>query len=310
MKYLLSIPFKAVITASLISLAGAAVAQDAKPKANLPQTDIFLFDLSLDSETALFNGRNVTARQGYDNQPSFTPDSQSFLYARGDDYQTDVWEYSIETGEARRITNTESSEFSPVATADNLTISFVTDGAGAIQNVVTVTRDNPDLQTKLLPASALREPVGYYSWNVDSGDVLFWSRYGFNVTLASSTSQATHYVSGDAVPSTPYLIPGTQNFSFVHRQGNGQVWIKSVDPKTKAVRPITPIKGSNANYGWTPGGDILMIEKDRLYRWREDADGWAEIADLSEFGIKDAARLAVSPDSTKLAVVGNAIETD
>lgn len=306
---------KSILTLSAAVLcAGAfvfpATAQDVRPKANLPQTDIFLFDLSIDSDAALSNVRNVTDRKGYDNQPSFTPDSQSFLYSRGDDYQTDVWEYNLSTRQARAITATDSNEFSPVATADNQTISFVTDGPGAIQNIVTIKRDNPSVETKLLPTGALREPVGYYSLNADSGDVLFWSRYGFNVTLANSASETTHYITGDAVPSTPYIIPGTQNFSFVHRQGNGEVWIKSLDPISKSIRPLTPIKGSNANYGWTPGGDIVIIEADILYRWREGADGWTKIADLSDFGIQDAARLAVSPDGTKLAIVGSASEAD
>ena len=296
----------ALVAAFLIAIPAAAHDTDPRPKANLPETEIFLFDLELGDAPTLSNGRNVTARGGYDNQPSFTLDSATFLYSRGDEYQTDIWEYDLSTNSARQITQTDTNEFSPVASPDNQTISYVNDGLAAAQNVMYIRRDASTIETKLLPATALREPVGYYSWNPETDDVLFWSRYGFNVTLARKNASETTYISGDAVPSTPYVIPGSENkFSFVHRQGNGQVWIKELDPVTKAVRPLTPVKGSNANYGWTPDGAILMIEDDVLYHWREGSDeGWVKIADLSEFNVKGANRLAVSPDGTKLAVVG------
>ncbi|MGJ8562414.1 MAG: hypothetical protein ACSHXY_02570 [Alphaproteobacteria bacterium] len=294
----------------LVSAAAPAFAHGEKDeppreKANFPDTDIFLLDLSLGDSPAISNARNVTGLAAYENQPSFTPDSSSFLFSRSDEYQTDVYEYLIASKTTRRITRTATNEFSPVASPDNKTISFVTDGPGANQNIAKVTRARPELEKKLLPGSSMREPTGYYSWDHVSGNVLFWSRYGFNVTLTHADKEEAHYVSGNAVPSTPYVIPGTSNFSFVHRQGNGSVWIKELNPVTKAVRPLTPVVGANANYGWAPDGSIMMIEAGTLYRWMEGTDGgWKVVADLADHGIKEAARLAVSPDGTKLAIVG------
>ncbi len=301
-----------LILGAALSVGTAAWAQDTPPdireKAHFPHSDIFLFDVSLNESPALSNGRNVTARSGYDNQPSFTPDSQSFLFARGDDYQTDIFEYDIKTQTIKQITGTPTNEFSPMASPDNRVISFVTGGPNAIQNIAKISRAAPNDMTYILPGKALREPVGYYSWNRESGHVLFWSRYGFNVTLTHTDKNLSHYVSGDAVPSTPHIIPGTSNFSFVHRQGNESVWIKELNPDTKAVRPLAPLKGTNANYGWTPGGDILIIEDAALYRWSEAKGAWDEIADLTDHGIESAARLSVSPDGLKIAIVGQAVE--
>lgn len=294
------------LSVSAMAFAHGEKAEVPKVKANFPNTDIFLFDLKLtDNEVVISNALNVTGQAAYENQPSFTPDGSSFLFSRSDDYQTDVYEYEIASGTTRQITTTPTNEFSPVASPDNQTISFVTDGPGANQNIATITRVKPTEQKALLPGNALREPTGYYSWDHATGNVLFWSRYGFNVTLTHTEKEQSHYVTGNAVPSTPYVIPGTRNFSFVHRQGNGQMMIKELNPETKAVRPLTPAVGSNANYGWAPDRSIFMIEADRLYRWREGvSEGWGEISDLSEHGIKGAARLAISPDGTKLAIVG------
>ncbi|RKQ69598.1 WD40 repeat protein [Litorimonas taeanensis] len=283
-----------------------ASAQSApREKASFPETEIFLFDLKLGDTVSIANGRNVTLRAGYDNQPSFTPDSRAFLYARSDDFQTDIYEYSLVDGTTRQITRTETNEFSPVATPDNASISFVSDGPGAWQTVEVIARNNPEISKRLLPGDTLREPIGYYSWNHATDDVLYWSRYGFNISLTHKDKKTSDYITGDAVPSTPYVIPGTNQFSFVHRQGNESVWIKALDPKTKSVRPLTPIKGTNANYGWSPEGSIFIIEKDTLYRWKEGpSDGWESLADLTEYGLVNAARLSISPDGKKLAIVG------
>ena len=100
------------------------------------------------------------------------------------------------------------------------------------------------------------------------------------------------------------MIPGTKFFSFLHRQGNGQVWIKELNPETLAVRPVTPVIGNNTHYGWAPDGSIVMMEGTVLHRWAPDAEGWQKVADLGAQGLASATRVAVSPDGKKLAVVG------
>ena len=282
-------------------------AEETSAASSFPQSDIFLFDLSMDDGAlSISGGENVTNRSGYDNQPFFTPDSRAFLYSRSDKNQTDIYEYDIASRTARPITQTETSEFSPVPSPDNAKISFVTDGPGANQNIAVMTRATPPKTVNLLPGDSLREPIGYYSWNHATGDVLYWSRYGFNVTLTHAEKNVYHYVSGDAVPSTPYVIPGSNRFSFVHRQGNSDVVIKAFDPETKSVTPLTSLPGANANYGWTPDGAILIIEGGVLHRWTQDSGTWDKVADLKDHGINSAARLSVSPDGTKLAIVGQA----
>ena len=108
-----------------------------------------------------------------------------------------------------------------------------------------------------------------------------------------------------AIPTTPHVIPGTNRFSFMHQQGNGEVWIKELDPETLAIRPLTSVIGSNRNYGWTPGGNLLMCDGTRLQSWTPESKGqWKLVADLDSFGIKNVTRIAISPDGKKLAVVG------
>ncbi|WP_271078885.1 TolB family protein [Aurantiacibacter sp. MUD61] len=286
-----------------LALATPAIAQDAPE----PQPDIFLFayDASA-SDDALSNGINTTNRPTlYDNQPFFTAGGDTFVYSRSDGAQTDVWEYDIASGEHTQITRTPESEYSPTPSPDNRTISVVFERNRSIWQV---DRADPGNPSWLLETAGVDEPVGYFARNHASDDVLFWSRYGFNVALSHAGEPRYHFVSGHAVPASPHLIPGTAEFSFVHRQTNEEVWIKAVDPQTRAVRPITPIAGTNANHTWAPDGSILQIEGTQLHRWREGAAGWEVIADLADHGLASATRVAVSPDGSRVAVVGIAAE--
>lgn len=275
---------------------------EAPPSPAFPEFDIFLFDYdAAKDEGALSGGANATDRTGYDNQPFFTANSDTFLYSRDDGKQTDIWEYEIASGTHTRLTQTPESEFSPTPSPDNQTISFVFERSNSIWQIDRAALDEPKWA---LETTGIKEPVGYFARNYESGDILYWSRFGFSVALTNAQTPAYHFISGHAVPSTPHIIPGSQEISFVHRQTNEQVWIKAFDPKTKAIRPLAPIVGENANYTWAPDGAILQIEDNILHRWREGETRWTPIADLSQFGVTSAARIAVSPDSKRVAIVG------
>ncbi len=297
-------PLTTLLAALWLSIPTALAqnADDDTPPPAFPETEIFLFDYAADKSTdALSNGVNVTSRKGYDNQPFFTKDSDTFLYARDDGTQTDIWEYDLSARTHRQITSTDKSEFSPTPSPDNSKISMVFERNLSIWHL---DREDTNAPKWSLETANIEEPVGYFARNYDTGDIIYWSRYGFNVALTNSDKSEYHYISGNALPATPHLIPGTDEFSFVHRQGNDQVWIKAFDPATKAIRPLTPVVGSNHNYTWAPDGAILQIEDNKVHRWHETTGQWNVIADLSDHGLKSANRIAVSPDSSKIAIVG------
>ncbi len=290
---------------SSLMLSGAAHGQDADeeaPPPAFPETEIFLFEYDAANEDDVLSGsQNVTQRVGYDNQPYFTADSATFLYSRDDGTQTDIWEYDIESGSHTQITRTPESEFSPTPSPDNQMISMVFERSNSIWHLE---RSSPDAPQPTLAPAGIIEPVGYFARNHESGEIFFWSRFGFSVALTQADGPGYHFITGHAVPSTPHLIPGSREFSFVHRQTNEQVWIKAFDPETRAIRPLTPLVGTNANYTWTPDGSILQIEGTGLYRWHAESDGWEMISDLADHGMASAYRIAASPDGRRIAVVG------
>ena len=272
------------------------------PPPPIPDTEIYLFDVVYQGKTIrLKNVKNISNHPGYDNQPFFTPADHSILFAsQRDGKQTDIYEYFIDSEQLKPLTQTPFMEYSPMTTADNQTITFVRDGENPNQTIWKMDRQTGKSES----AIPSLEPVGYYAFNHNNQDLLFWSRYGFNVTYLDLEKKTEFFVSGHAIPSSPKLIPNSHQFSFVHRQANETVWIKAFNPENKTIRPILAINGSNYDYCWTPKGNLLRAEGTMLYLGNEKS-GWARVLDLKGFGLHRVTRLALSSDGKKLAVVDN-----
>lgn len=294
-----------VLLVIAMQLPQSAAAEDAEVETSPPITEreIHLFDLTLkEGHYSITNGINISNNKGYDNQAYFTPDSEAILFVseRGDK-QTDVYQYTLKTGQTEQLTDTPHAEYSPKPVGDSGHVSFVSEGFNPYQSVWQLDVKTGQ-QTWLLNS---KEPVGYYHLNDSTGDVLFWSRYGWSVQYLNIKNNSNRFVSGHAIPSSPQQIPNSDRFSFVHRQTNGEVWIKAFDPKDFSITPIAPIMDSNYEYGWAPNGDILRFNKNQLFIWPAGNTGysWNQGPDLSASLKGEIGRLAVSPNGAKITLV-------
>jgi Tol biopolymer transport system component len=296
----------AILMAS-VCFSGLLVADESEVPTSIPDWEVHLFDLvESDKGYQIENGSNISSSKGYDNQPYFTPGGESILFTsdRGGS-QTDIYEYFISSRKTVQVTDTKSSEYTPKTSPDNQIITFVRDGEGANpdQTVWQMNRKTAEYSW----AINSMEPVGYYHFNHETGNVFIWSRYGFSVSNLNSKQNLDTYVSGNAVPATPKQVPDTNLFSFVHRQMNGEIWIKSFNPETHAITPIAPTQGANSDYAWAPNGDLFRAEDNVLYVWKknETSRQWTKVQDMSGLFNGTISRLAISPDGNKIALVEN-----
>lgn len=271
--------------------------------AQVPDSEIFLFSIDKKDGKYLFTkGENITNHKGYDNQPSFSSGSISILFTsnrNGDNF--DIYEYDLADKKIVRIIASENGEYT-AKEFDKDTITFVREGKE--DQAMTVWKY--DRRTKQeSPALKNKEPVAYYAFN-SKGDAFVWIRYAFMMHWINTEKSINRYVANYAQPSVPHLIPGTDNFSFMQRQTDDELWIKEFAPKTQAVRPIVRSKDEKKDYAWMPDGSLLMGSGSKLYRFDEKTDkDWVLAADLSAFGIKDITRLSVSFDGKHMALVNN-----
>ncbi len=262
-----------------------------------PGTDILLVAMH-DGQIVPETVTNLTDRDGYDNQPFFTPDGQSLLYTSFRDDQTEIYRIDLAAHTHTRLTHTPESEYSPTAlpTGDGFsTVRVEVDGAQRLWQF-----DN-DGQA---PALVLEEvkPVGYHAWATPHTLVLFV--LGDPPTLQLADTR-TGRADTQAYRIGRYLhrVPGAATVSFVHKETDSTWTIKTLDPATRALTPIVATLPGREDYAWRPDGALLMADGAVLYTWTPKRGAWRPLHDFSDLGVTTITRLAVHPDGTHLALV-------
>ncbi|MDX1675452.1 MAG: hypothetical protein R3314_11715, partial [Longimicrobiales bacterium] len=128
-------------------------------------TDIYLLPLDRQEDGRLVAAgepRPVTDRDGYDNQPHFTPDGR-LLYTSIRDGQADTYLYDPATGETTRVTTTPESEYSPTPIPGSDRFSVVRVEADSTQRLWSFAPDGSRPRLVLEDVA----PVGYHAWSDD-----------------------------------------------------------------------------------------------------------------------------------------------
>ena len=268
--------------------AGAAEAQ-------APGTDIFLAPLRRVRDSIIVGpAKNITNRAGYDNQPSFTPDSRAILYtAVGADAQSDIWRYDISDKRTSQLTHTPESEYSATVMPGGRRMSVIRVERDSTQRLWSFALDGTDPQILL---TALR-PVGYHAWLSPTRLAAFV--LGSPATLHVIDSDG----GGDSVRARDIgralqRVPGRSAFSYTRRDSAKTLWIMTQQVIGESEAVVVRAPSDNEYHAWTPDGVLLTATHGKLVRWNGGIDAtsdWLPVADISA-GAKNISRLAVSPD--------------
>src|SRR5262245_5773165 len=147
------------ILISLLVAAGTLSATSAQQQP--PATEVYL--ATLDPSAGVTSWINISNSPGYDNQPSFLPDSSAVLFSSNrDGKQMDIYRYDIATKAVKQLTNTVDSEFSPTVTPDGKTFSVIRQAAADGTQLLV----RYDLATGAHHSVVFEnvKPVGYHAW--------------------------------------------------------------------------------------------------------------------------------------------------
>lgn len=265
-----------------------------------PPTDIYLGALvAEDGRLQLGPLRNVTDRDGYDNQPHFTTDGGGLLYTSIRDGQADTYRYDIASRSAARLTRTAESEYSPTVMPDGSGFSVVRVEADSAQRLwrFNLAGEAPGL---LLPDV---EPVGYHAWLDERTVALFVLGDPPTLQLATLGGQAAETIDS-SIGRSLQRIPERAAISYVHQPSAEERWIVAFDVATRQRSRLARALPDAQDFAWTPSGTLLMGSGAKLYSHHANGEGeWTEIADLTTAGISGITRLAVSPDKRRIAIV-------
>ena len=278
------------------------MAQSPSPSPTPPVSDIYLVRLQTkDGELKLGQPKKITDWNGYNNQPFFLPDNKSIFYTSiRADKQADIYRYNLEQQANERLTFDPESEFSPTLTPDGKFFSVIRVEADNTQRLWKFPLD------KVSPVLVLKDikPVGYHCW-IDQNTVALFILGQPNTLQIVDVNTGKAEVVAQNIGRTLRLIPRQDKLSFVHKV-SAQDWeIKALDLKTRQLSTVIKTLPGSEDYAWTPAGILLATKDAKIYKWdpQKDSD-WVQLADFSGEGLKTVTRLAVSPKSDWLAVVG------
>ncbi len=265
-------------------------------------TDVFISSITRAGDVPSFSTPvNVTNREGYDNQPSFTPDGRAVFYTSIRDGQADVWLYIIERGSNAAVIQSPESEYSPT----------VMPGGTQWISVVRVEMDSVQRLWKFGPGGSTPQvifenikPVGYHAWIDANTAALFVLGQPPTLQIADVTTGAAQTVASN-IGRSIHKVPNQRAVSFLHRVSREEAWISVYDLDTRQVRRLVQPVGDNEFYAWTPGGGLIMGQDAKLYVWSEGVTfGWREVADFSGT-LTGISRVSVSAAGDRIAIVGN-----
>ena len=268
-----------------------------------PATDIYLADLRVDHRRVTVGGPvNVTARPGYDNQPSFLPGGHAFLYTSiHEDGQADIYRYDLDKKTSIRVTDTRESEYSPTPLPKGAAFSVVRVEADSTQRLWAFDADGT--HPRLVLDSI--KPVGYHVWGDDHVLVLFvlGNPPTLQIADARSPGKQGEVVARD-IGRSLQRIPGHAAVSFVQRDSVAGNWLEQLDIRTHEVTKLVKVPAGADFFVWTREGIVLTGSGTTLFQWDpERGTGWDTVADFTATGLTGISRLAISPRGNRLAIV-------
>ncbi|MGH7618595.1 MAG: TolB family protein [Gemmatimonadaceae bacterium] len=265
----------------------------------VPSTDIYLASLSM------HNGRpvvgtpvNVTHRTGYDNQPSFTPDSRAILFTSiHEDGQSDIYRIDVATKAIAHVTSTPESEYSATVMPGGKRFSVIRVERDSAQRLWSFALDGQDPRVVLEGI----KPVGYHAW-IDANNLALFVLGSPNALVHADVRAQKYDTLARRVGRSLAPLPDGGGFSFVRQADSTSTLVAATWPGF-ATHDLVALPRGSQDVAWVSPTTVLTGSGSRLLMWTKSATGWTEIADFAAAGLTTISRLAVSPDGHWLAIV-------
>lgn len=264
-------------------------------------TEVFVFDISPSYEgIQLLNVRNISNNEGYDNQPSFIS-NEAIIFAANNNGQTDISEYDFNTKIKRWVNiETEGGEYSPQkfpASNDFAAVRLDKDGKQRLY------RYNSEKGTSTILIEDLK--VAYFSFYNDQkimATVL--NNDKLDLTMIDLQSKSVDTLFKDAGRSIQ-RVPKTKSMSYTLVNESKTLDLYVLDIISEESYFICELPSGVEDYIWLNDTQILVGLGSNLYIYDTLGEPeWNKVASVSEYGIKNISRMAISPNGKKLALVG------
>lgn len=269
-------------------------------------TEIFLFNIeSPSSNISVTSGKNISNNEGYDNQPSFM-NKDYILFSSNRNGQTDIIKYHTNYGSKTWLNFTEGGEYTPLKVPNKDAVSAVRldpDGKQRLYAYSLKTSESTETIKDLV--------VAYYTWYDENTIVSAviedteLNLYITDVNKGISKKYATN------VGRSFHKIPNSNLVSFISKEDETQWKIKSLNPKTGAIKTIANTIEGVEDICWLNHITILSGKGSSLQKFTLNKDNnWKTVTDLSSYGITTITRLTTNPEATKLLIAAETTQAE
>jgi Tol biopolymer transport system component len=272
----------------------------AEVSAQLPETDLWLFKLKTeDKKLILGEGKNITSRKGYDNQPCFAPDNKSILYVSiREDNQADVYKYDIGKGQSFQLTKTKESEYSPNYTPGYKSISCVVVEADSTQRLWLY---NLDGTVKKCYNEEI-DSIGYYSWLTNDTLLYYKLTEPHSLHMFIEMDKTDKWLCNH--PMRAFKSLGRNNFMYGIKDSLS-VQYRSYNSVLKKSDEYTNHKSKSEDFDWNKIFGLVKSEGAQLLRYDPNTKSWIVMFDFASSGIKKITRFAFDSKNKNVVIVDN-----
>jgi hypothetical protein len=264
-------------------------------------TEVYLCDIKSEYGGLIaYNFQNISNDEGYDSQPSFA-NNNTVLFAGNNAGQTDIALYNIsEKTKSWFNKTTKGGEYSPIQIPGSDTktsaVRLDPDGLQRLYVYDAISNENIELIEGL--------QVAYYDfYNAETIVASVLSDDTLDLVFSNLKFKKTDTILrnvGRSIHKVPDL--NSMSYAAVNEDKNQEIYL--LDMETMESFFVCQLPVGIQDYTWLNDSQIIIGSGSKLYIYDTFLNSdWEEVADLSDYNIKDISRLAVSPDGARLALV-------
>jgi len=269
--------------------------------AQLPETDIWLLTIKKkDSVYVYSNPLNITKRVGYENQPAFSIDDKTILYARVDSTkQSDIYQYNIKKKKHLNITKSNLSEFSPTLLPSGKEFSAVVVEKDSVQRIW---KFNLDGSFKYIIHEGT-DSIGYYTWLND--DTLLYYKLTNPHSLRSLNLLSNEDVWLCDNPTRSFRkIENSSKFIYAIKDSS-RIEFRIYNPSLRESTVYASYPSLSEDFIWHPVLGLIKSEHSNLWRFNEKKKQWEVLFSFASLGIKNVTRFVFDSKLKQLAIVSS-----
>lgn len=263
-------------------------------------TDVYLANIeSAYGGLDVFNFQNISNDPGYDSQPSFFNNNE-IIFAGNNNNQTDIARYNIsEKTKVWYNSPTDGGEYSPQLIPGGKGISAVRLDPDGLQRLYKY-EENSISSVELIEELQ----VAYYTfYNEETIVASVLGGESLDLVISDLKNKKTDTILTNTGRSI-HNVPKSKSISYtaVNKDKNQDLYL--LDMKSGESFFVCQLPVGIQDYAWLNDSQIIIGSGSKLFMYDTFLnEEWKEVADLSDYKIKDITRLSVSSDGKKLALV-------